>query len=324
MEKRKIENREINLRSEEVQEILGSVPPWILRGGITLLSLFMVVLLAGSALFKYPDIITTSMILTGTKPVGKVIARSSGKISELNVRNNQEVHAGDYLAVLDNPAITADVIGMKNYLIQLAGNSGSDLPLPSAKWNLGEMQNDYIQFYLILKQRQHNSGGMQAELETSLMRMKAALTNWEQAYALAAPFDGKVAFTNVWSAGQVISAGSIVFNILPHDQGELIGKAMLPVGQSGKVKVGQNVNVHFDSFPDNEFGVVRGKVKEISLVPADGFYYVDISFPDGLKTTYKKELPVRMETSGKADIVTEDISLLGRFFMPLQKILNNQ
>lgn len=39
----------IELRSEEVQEILGEVPAWILRRGITLTAIIVVVILLGSA-----------------------------------------------------------------------------------------------------------------------------------------------------------------------------------------------------------------------------------------------------------------------------------
>lgn len=324
MEKKKFDKDEINLRSEEVQEVLGGVPRWILRWGITLLFVFMVVLLIGSAMFKYPDIIATPMTLTGTVPVGKVMAGTSGRVNELFVTNNQEVRTGEYLAVLDNTASAKDVVQLKNYLSRLSGNPASNLPLPSPEWNLGALQNDYIQLYLVLKQRQQNPGNLQTELETLVMRMKAAISSWEKSYVLMAPVDGNVAFTTIWSPNQAVLAGSIVFNVIPSDKGELIGKAMLPVGQSGKVKIGQRVNVHFDSFPDNEFGVVKGKVKDISQVPSEGFYFVDVSFPDGLTTSYKKVLPVKMETSAKADIITEDVSLLERFFMPLQKVLKNQ
>ncbi|GHS98150.1 hypothetical protein FACS189421_06210 [Bacteroidia bacterium] len=51
------EENNMELRSEEFQEVLGDTPPWILRGGITLLAIVVLVLLAGSAVFKYPDIL---------------------------------------------------------------------------------------------------------------------------------------------------------------------------------------------------------------------------------------------------------------------------
>lgn len=317
-----MDEKDINLRSEEVQEVLGRIPAWILRWGITMLFIFMLVMLIGSAMFKYPDMVATSMTLTGTVPVGKVMAKSTGRISEMYVVNNQEVHVGDYLAIIENSAITKDVIALKEYLANLNLNSDSASPLPSAGWDLGEMQKDYIQFYSTLQNRKKNDrSGM--ELEMSLMRLQADINNWEKNYILVSPVDGKIVFTNYWSTNQIVSAGNIVFNIIPSDKGDLIGKALLPIGQSGKVKVGQPVNIHFDNFPDNEFGVVKGVVRNISLLPSEGFYIVDISFPNGLMTTYKKELPCMIETSGKADIITEDISLLERFFMPLKKVFSS-
>ena len=47
-------NKDIELRSEEVQEVMGQVPAWIVRWGITLLFLVVVALLVGSCFFKYP------------------------------------------------------------------------------------------------------------------------------------------------------------------------------------------------------------------------------------------------------------------------------
>jgi hypothetical protein len=40
----------------------------------------------------------------------------------------------------------------------------------------------------------------------------------------------------------------------------------------------------------------------------------------GLTTTYGKELPYLPDMTAVADIVTEDISLLERFFLPIKKV----
>ena len=99
----------------------------------------------------------------------------------------------------------------------------------------------------------------------------------------------------------------------------------MPITRSGKVKVGQKVNIRFVNFPDNEYGITKGIVKNISMVPtkdAQGmnYYTVEIELPEGLTTNYNKELPYLPEMQAQADIVTENISLLERFFMPLRKI----
>ena len=103
----------VELRSEEFQEILGSVPHWILRWGITTLAIIVVILLAGSAFFKYPDVLSSQVVLTGSTPPVVIVAKATGKLKELYVTDNQEVKTGTYLAVVDNPTKTEDVLYLK-------------------------------------------------------------------------------------------------------------------------------------------------------------------------------------------------------------------
>jgi len=70
--------------------------------------------------------------------------------------------------------------------------------------------------------------------------------------------------------------------------------------------------------------MLKGVVQNISLVPtASGgttYYVVEIALPDGLNTNYKKELPYLPNMQGSADIITENMSLLERYIMPMKKI----
>jgi len=143
-------------------------------------------------------------------------------------------------------------------------------------------------------------------------------------YVLMSPIDGKITFTRYWVSNQNVQGGEEVFTVIPLSESQIIGKAMLPVARSGKVKAGQKVNIRLDNFPDSEFGMLKGVVQNISLVPtASGgmnFYVVEIEIPEGLYTNYKKELHSLPNMSGMADIITEDMSLLERFVMPMKKI----
>jgi len=85
------------LRSEEVQEVLGWVPPWILRAGITVLFMIVIILFIGSWFYKYPDIIEAPLIVTSYNPPVQVNARVNGKITQLLVTDKQSVKASDYL-----------------------------------------------------------------------------------------------------------------------------------------------------------------------------------------------------------------------------------
>lgn len=427
-----IDNTDIELKSEEFQEVLGSTPSWILRRGITLISIIVLIILIGSAFFRYPDIITTTMTLTGSTPATGLVARISGKIQELDVQDKQEVKAGSYLAVIENSANTNDIQILKQYIDQLNQKIDTIITLPSKELKLGPLQSLYSDFYITLfnyyefkrlqyytqkidfmkdkinqyrnyyrnvegqkaiikeqfrlNQNQYrrdsvlNKRGvisseelestknkylqghlslenihstiqnteiqitemqeslldteyqylekknqLETQLKTYISQLLAEIQSWELSYALIAPIDGHVTFTNYWVKNQNVTTGETVFTIIPKDNMEIIGKAQMPLTRSGKVKIGQKVNIRFSNFPDNEYGIIRGKVKNISMVPvkdAQGldFYTVEIEFPEGMTTTYKRVLPYLPEMQAQADIVTDDISLLERFFMPLRKI----
>ena len=142
----------IELRSEEFQEVLSGIPPWILRWGITTVAIIVVILLIGSSIFKYPDTITSTITLTGSKPAANIVAKSSGKLQELFVQDNQLVQTGDYLAVIENPAKTADILYLKKFLHKYMSCPDSIVSLPLKDMNLGLCQALYSSYYLALSQ----------------------------------------------------------------------------------------------------------------------------------------------------------------------------
>lgn len=58
------EENKISLRSEEVQEIMGEVPAKIVRWGTTIIFIIIIILIAGSYLFKYPEVINSDIEIT--------------------------------------------------------------------------------------------------------------------------------------------------------------------------------------------------------------------------------------------------------------------
>lgn len=423
------EHKEVELRSEEVQEIMGQLPAWIIRWGITILFIVVLALVIGSYFFKYPDVIQANMTLTSYHPAAQVVARTAGKINTLYVSDQEEVKEGTRLAVIENPASTDDVFYLQQRLAKGLNNPDSALALffPVKELSLGSIQSAYAAFlrglhdyqnykkldyypqkiasvngqiakyknyYENLLQQtqlvksQYEIAGKQyerdsllymrkvisaSEFETSkstflqsrysLEGQNASLNNlkiqigqmeenlldlqlqqvekesvllqdyrtnaeqlnneinsWTLNYLLVSPVAGKITFNKYWTANQNVTAGESIFTIVPEEKETLIGKALLPVARSGKVKTGQRVIIRFTNYPDQEFGVVNGVVSSISLVPMEDNYMVEIGLPNGLVTNYHKTLPVSQEMQAVADIVTEDLRLIERFFMPLKKI----
>ncbi len=58
---------EIDLHSKEVQDLLGRVPSWLIRNGILMVIILLIVLIVGSWLFKYPDIVTAPVVVTAVE-----------------------------------------------------------------------------------------------------------------------------------------------------------------------------------------------------------------------------------------------------------------
>ena len=74
---------EIELRSEEVQDILTKIPHWIIRWGSLVVLVILLLLFLVSWMVKYPDIITTEITITTQIPPEKLVAKTSGKIQAI-------------------------------------------------------------------------------------------------------------------------------------------------------------------------------------------------------------------------------------------------
>jgi HlyD family secretion protein len=190
--------------------------------------------------------------------------------------------------------------------------------LENLRIQIGEMGTNVLDMELQQAERERV---IEQNLRTATEQLANAINSWELTYCLKAPIRGKVTFTKYWNENQFIPAGETVFTIVPDEAEELVGKAQLPIARSGKVRTGQRVIIRFANYPDQEYGIVNGVVSSISLVPSDNNYQVEIGLPQGLTTNYGKVLPVTYEMKASAEIVTDDLRLIERFFMPLRRVL---
>jgi multidrug efflux pump subunit AcrA (membrane-fusion protein) len=428
------EYQDIELRSEEVQEILTRVPHWMIRWGNIIIVILLLIMMMFSYFMKYPDIITTQITITTQNPPEKLVARTTGKISKILVEDRIEVEPKTPLAIIENTANYKDVFKLKECVDTISINK-TQFNFPFEKFTLlqlGEIQNaftifekDYIAYdlnrdlkpysieknaqgletnqlkeRLQLQQQQYqisqnelqlkkqkldrqkeiydkgvistqewenqkmdylqaeknvknissqlsqmrssindlnrNSGNTRVN-ETkeninllrnvlqSFNQLKKAINDWELAYVLRSSVKGQVSFMQIWVENQTINSGEQVFTIVPTDNKNYIGKVKAPAQNSGKIKIDQDVNIRLANFPDREFGIIKGKVKSISLTPdKDGNLLIDISLPNGIETSYDKKIIFQQEMSGTADIVTEDLRLIERLLYQFRDIFSRQ
>ncbi len=176
---------------------------------------------------------------------------------------------------------------------------------------------------LELKQQEGMSGNI-TSLEESFNNLKASITSWEQNFLLVANVSGTVTFTRFWSENQNVNAGEKVLTIIPTESGSILGKISLPLEGSGKVRPGMQVNIQFDNFPHLEYGMVKGKVSNISEVADNGFYTVEVELPAGLHTYYNIEIPFSQNMQGQAEILTDKKRMLERVLNPVKSAITKQ
>jgi multidrug resistance efflux pump len=179
-----------------------------------------------------------------------------------------------------------------------------------------QMLNDYI------VNRDEEREKLVALLFESFLNLKAQVNIWENNYLLVSPINGIVTFTKFWSINQSVKKDEAVINIVPVDPGDFIGRITLKMQRSGKVKRGQAVNIKLSGYPYLDYGMVRGVVKSISMVPSGDSYIVEIALPDGLKTLYGKKLDFTQNMQGTAEIITDNLRLIQKIINPFRYLIS--
>lgn len=138
-----------NFHSEEVQEIMGKAPSWVVYWGVTVVSAIFVAIFIACYFIKYPDTVKAPVIITTHNPPTDLIVRNSGLIDSIYVRNGEKVKRGTLVAVFRNTADWCDVQTVSDRVA--ASTEMSCGELIKAAWiygnyNLGELQSAFVDF----------------------------------------------------------------------------------------------------------------------------------------------------------------------------------
>ncbi len=311
--------KDIELRSEEVQEVMNKVPPAILRYGIGILASIVIVLMVGSALFRYPETVQVEVTLSPRNPPVYIkCTKNGGKLERLYVVNGQQVKKGDALAVMENIANTEEVLQLRERLASWQADGARTERLDRLFFHrlpkLGSVQGAYASCQLAWSNYLQHVGEnriYETELNNAVAQLMIALSEWETTCLPTAPVDGKVAFMQIWKKDQYVNAGETMFVVVPAEDSEFVGKALLPMQGSGKVRTRQRAVIRLTGFSELEYGSLEGEVVSISPVPdEEGNYVVEIS----LIRMLDKQPPVLKVMNGTAEIIIREQSLLEKLF----------
>jgi len=146
----------IEVLNEEIQEILGTPPGWILRFGTLIFLIIIVVLIWLSYWIQYPDIVSSEIIVSFNDPPTKLISPKSGYLNKLHAVHNQKIKKGQLLISYTSEANYKDVLSLYEKLLQVKQTEQSSiLSLTfNENYSIGELQKYLFQF--LDKQKQYN------------------------------------------------------------------------------------------------------------------------------------------------------------------------
>lgn len=416
------------------KEAIGKEPNWILKSGISIIALIVIILLFSSLFIKYPDKITSDIVVTSSNPPIRINNLAEGIVKDVYVVNEQIVRNNQLLYYIDDGYTNLDDVKRIKKILSKPFDELINYPFNDENFLLGEMQNSYQEFqngiikfneYLkynpdVLKiqkvktlikkyedlekivgkkirlQNQKislekrklnrlstlNEDGIisdqdkelgvisliereedlenlftekanislkiselrkeiidlnnkyssiiityEDEIKNKLLTLSNFINKWEQVHLIKSPANGRVYFLkhdilNV-SVNMEIKIIAILRNPNSSSGNQIIGKMYTPLYNSGRIKLGNKVNIYLDNYPYQDNGIIEGNISFMSKIPEKDSYLITVSLPHGVSTS-QKEIPFNEELKGKAEILLDDKSLFQRFFEKLFYLKKNE
>ncbi len=423
------EKPNIDLRSEEVQDILNRPPNWMIKWGNTILIALVIAGLLFSYFIKYPDVILGKATISTDTPPAYAMSNVNGRIGEVLVENGKTVVSGETLAELVNPIPKSSILYLDSLLISASSfisdslnqvyrdfetielyeateevlslidaleefhfflfdksslnklrdleirfnanlklekilkrevdlnkididNAKEKFKMQEEEFKLGyvtkltflnaqssfnqslkieeNINRSIIQMELAIQDlrnqisnfkldRQIQKRNLSTKIRDKIIVLENYILRWKTEFTIKAPISGRVDYSGRIKENQLISAGDLLFAIIP-PEGRYETILDLPAQGFGKVEVGQEVKLKLDNYPYNEYGFVNGRISKMSSLPKQDTYRVEVALENGLVSSYNVTLEYSPEMTATAEVITKDLRLIERLFNSLRTI----
>jgi multidrug resistance efflux pump len=141
----------ISSRSEEVQEIIGRSPAWVVRMGTLVIACLVTFALIGAWFVRYPDLVEAPVTFTSAIPPVYISSHTNGRIQTLYIRDGNSITAGQVIGVMENAASTKDMFRLSELVQSLDTTLSLErvldhIALPTMV-QVGNLQADYANLY---------------------------------------------------------------------------------------------------------------------------------------------------------------------------------
>ncbi|BAU10427.1 multidrug resistance efflux pump [Leptolyngbya sp. NIES-3755] len=188
-----------------------------------------------------------------------------------------------------------------------------------------ERQNAQIQAQQVIQQLLVQRTQVIAKMQQSEKLLQQAKVELNQ-LTLKAPVDGVVSALNIRNRGEVVQSGQTITEI-SSKTAPLILVAALPTREAGFVKVGDKVQIKFDAYPYQDYGIFEGKVSSLSPdVKVDErvgvVYRVEIVLDRHSISTSTQRTELKAGQTATAEIIVRRRTIAQMLLDPIRQLQN--
>jgi hemolysin D len=212
---------------------------------------------------------------------------------------------------------------------------------------------DLKQAQLRLKEQQRNSQSLTNSGKLAILKSQEQLKNIEREITaskteisqnkthidslkvqleqrvLKAPVNGVIFQLPIQHPGSVVQSGKMIAEIAPANS-PLVIRANMATNQSSSLQKGLPVKVKFDAYPFQDYGVVEGKLAEISPTTTEvntlngkvEAYKLEIILNQNCISTHNKCIPLRPGDTATAEVIVRQRRIIDFILDPFKQLQN--
>ena len=236
---------------------------------------------------------------------------------------------------------------VQNYNKMLNTGHLSDVELDNARQQLLALRNDYQQLLrekvnqknaisrlntqLILAPQHHQNERTQVNAKLSEINQQIEQINGQRTHVIRATRAGIVTSLQA-KIGQRVNLNTPLLTLIPINT-EIEAKLLVPVRAAGFIEQAQNIEIRYDAFPYQKFGLYRGEITDVAesiTLPGElhsspihinePVYLVNARLHQQYVTGYGRSLALKSGMTLSADIKLGNRSMLEWLFEPIYSL----
>ncbi|WP_300034682.1 HlyD family type I secretion periplasmic adaptor subunit [uncultured Roseobacter sp.] len=202
------------------------------------------------------------------------------------------------------------------------------IELATNKANYAEIRDKPLESDLALREQTLTElFGLQQETDQLNTRL-STLETQRQELLIRAPVAGAIQAVDFPKTGEVIEAGSTLFELINTDE-NLIAELRVGEADIGHIQVGDHVSLKLTTYDSRRYGEITGRIESLSpnvvTDPTDGstFFRGVVALDTLTIGQGDLERPVRVGMAGVAEVVTDERSMMAYLAKPVYRSLES-